>query len=173
MRDSTMQPDIALQMRRLNQRIEALEMSQRSARTPQTAVMFAAPGALAPPVGLAPQGQAGMYTDQPGWTDLWYGDFIAVGYKLSGSMYHWISAGSTMDMRVKVVQAGATAQVVYTQTGITAGGQGGNWEATIPPSAVYSDDIRGVSMRIGVSAKLTAGTLGVGMSIDSVPVNSP
>ena len=173
MRDSTMQPDIALQMRRLNQRIEALEMSQRSARTPQTASMFAAASALSVRAGVAPQGQAAMWTDNTTWTDLWYGDFFAVGYELEGSMYNWVSAGSTMDMQVKVVQAGGTAQVVYTETGITTIGGGQYWSATIPQSALFSDDIRGVSIRVSVQAKVSAGTLAVGLALGSIPVNSP
>lgn len=175
MRDSTMHPDLAAQMRRYDQRIEALEMAQRGVRGRSLVSMAMTQNSHTAPASLGTQGNGAAYTASASYLDVWYGDFIGTGYELEGKVYHWLPPGHTMDFRVRVVEVhgGATAQTVYEETGITFTGDGSYWAATIPDAALASTDIRGALMRVGIEVRKTVGADSVGVAISSIPYNYP
>ena len=175
MRDSTMHPDLAAQMRRYDQRIEALEMAQRGVRGRSLVSMAMTQNSNSAPASLGTQGNGAAFTGSASYLDVWFGDFIGTGYALQGKVYHWLPPGHTMDVRVRVIEValGATAQTVYEVTGITATGDGSLWDATIPDTALVSTDIRGALMRIGIEVRKTVGADSVGVAVSSIPFNSP
>ena len=175
MRDSTMHPDLAAQMRRYDQRIEALEMAQRGVRTPVHVLTVPTEQALAPASTWGSQGAQAFATDLPDWTAVIVGDFFATGYELQGKCYNWVAGADVMDFRVVVQHLGTAGptEVVFEQLGITGVGDGNGWFATIPDSAVVGTDIRGARMRLGIQIKRVSGVNRVGTAISSVPFNSP
>ena len=176
MRDMTTPANLADIMRGYEQRIEALEMSQRVVRGRSLVSMFKSPNwALSAPASLGVLGDAAAYTDQPAFTNLWIGDFVATGTELQGTLYYWLAPAHVMDVQVTVTEIGAglSKAVVYTLAGITASGIGTYWDATIPAAAYNGDDVRGKNMRMEIDAKLVTGADQVGVALLEIPYNEP
>lgn len=176
MRNMLTPASLADMMRSYEQRIEALEMSQRVIRGKSLVSMFKSPNwALAAPASLGAQGDAAAYTDQPAFTNLWIGDFVATGAALQGTLFYWLAPSHTMDVQVTVTEVGAglAKQVVYTVAGIAASGIGAYWNATIPATAYNGDDVRGKYMRLEIDAKLVTGADQVGVALLEIPYTQP
>jgi hypothetical protein len=175
MRDAYMTPDLATILRRYEQRIEALEMSQRVVRGATLISMFPQAPAMYAPASIAPQGAAAFYTSFTFWQGMLSGDFVATGTGLDGKLYHFVAAGHTFDLRVQVAEngSGLAYQTVYEETGVSAIGDGSYWDTTIPPTAYLGDDIRGLKMRMNIDVRLTSGTDAAGVAISEVPNNYP
>ena len=175
MRDNFSEPSLAGILRRYDQRIEALEMGQRNGRTPVQLAMFKSPNqSLSTPASLGALGAAAVYIDSSTFTEAWIGDFTAIGPNLNGKVFYWMPPGHQMEMQVTVTEVGKLPKyVIYTETGITASGDGGYWYASIPDGSFNGDDIRGKYMRMTIEIRMTVGTDRVGAALSTNPYNYP
>lgn len=175
MLDSTMQPDLTEVIRKLNARVESLEMAQRVIRGYSYAFIYPTSNALVEPAGLTPQGAAASYTDVASYTEVIAGDFVATGASLQGYLYYWLPPAHTMSVKVTVAEYGGTEQTIHEVTGITATGPGDFWNATIPDTALapLSNDVRGGLFRLRCYCKMDAGAQRVGIAVAGTPFTSP
>lgn len=173
MLDSTMPPDLANEIRKLNSRIERLEMSARSVNAQRFIQMFPSASALTTDTTLVPQGAHASYTDMGTFTNVLAGDFMSDGRYLYGAVYLWMPPGNSMEWRIRAFQYGKGHQTLFTSATIAASGQQSIDRVEITDAVFLTSDRRNKFCRLDIDARRVAGAGRVGIGIANSPYTYP